>query len=152
MPDAAEIDIDRFLGQTSVDPSDPRIAEMMADLQGNILKSHGRSHTLLVFFRFSPAATLDHIREWLLSLVQDRVTTALEQFEDTVRFRRTRKSGSVFCNLLLTHKGYTALRVTEEKIPPDSSFRGGMQARLKILADPPTAQWEEGYRRAAPAL
>lgn len=149
MPNTAEIDIQEFLDQASVDPSDPRIAEMMADLQGNILKGHGRPHTLHIFFRFAPTAALDHIREWLLSFVQDRVTTALEQFEDTARFRRTGESGSIFCNLLLTHKGYAALQVAEEKIPLDASFRDGMQARQKILADPLPAQWECGYQQAA---
>jgi Dyp-type peroxidase family len=149
MPDATEIEVDKFLAQTCVDPKDPQIAEMMADLQGNILKGHGRSHTLMLFFRFSQTARLDSIRQWLLNCAQNHVTSALEQFEDTVRFRRTGQRGAVFCNLLLTHKGYVALRVAEEKIPQNSSFRDGMRKRREVLADPPTAQWEEVYQQEA---
>ena len=147
MQGSIEINMGKFLGQTSVDPSDPGIATMMAGLQGNILKGHGRSHVLLIFFRFSQLAQLDAVRNWLSNLTQNWVTTALDQFEEINRFRRTHESGSLFCNLFLTLEGYKAFGVAEAKIPPDLSFRAGMKARTSILADPPIVNWEESYRQ-----
>jgi deferrochelatase/peroxidase EfeB len=54
------------------------------------------------------------------------VTTALEQFEDTARFRRTRESGSVFCNLLL-----------EQNVAAFKALKDALAKRLEAVGGQP---------------
>jgi Dyp-type peroxidase family len=112
---------------------------MLNDLQGNILKGHGRGHTINFFLAFDkaqhPAA-----RRFISELGAD-VTTALDQLTGAQVFKATGKSASPFMTLLLTADGYRALGI-EDVMPPGQAFADGMQNRQ--LNDPPQAQWDPG--------
>ncbi|WP_340561280.1 hypothetical protein [Streptomyces sp. GSL17-111] len=84
--EAVRIDFDKETGIGPVDregPFDPAERRLMEDLQGNILKSHGRGHSRHLFIRFDPASR-DRGRAWLAGMA-DRITTAMKQWDDSRR-------------------------------------------------------------------
>lgn len=139
-----------------INPNDAQIQKMLANLQGNILKGHGRDHTVHIFIKLD-TANVQTTRERLAGLATRIVTSALQQHLEAEQFRRFRIPGALFGNLLLTARGYRALGFTEAQIeaafpePPgdfglQSNFREGMQAHSDELNDPPPSSWEDGYR------
>jgi len=62
---------------------DPRYTHMLADLQGNILKGHGRDHTVHIFLKFKK--THPSTKPWIAKF-SDRITSATQQrIEATMR-------------------------------------------------------------------
>lgn len=124
---------------------------MLDDLQGNILKGHGRRSTLNMFIRFgaNQAAARTFVRA-----VGALVVSAHQQLKDVEIFKAGGPSASTFVTMLLTKAGYDALGAGT-KIPPTSdggAFAGGLASRTAILADPPVAQWDAGFQGAIHAL
>lgn len=134
-----------------IDPNDPQYAQMLANLQGNILKSHGRDYTINLFIRFKgkPAA----INKWLAAFTDRFVTSALRQFHETQEYKINKISGRAFTNIYLTAEGYRKLgfdplQLVEEQdgISPPTFFRDGMEATaVEDLSDPPAKTWDAGY-------
>jgi Dyp-type peroxidase family len=137
-------------------PYDPATREMLADLQGNILKPHGRLFSRHLFLRFaSTSAGLELVRD-----LAGRVTSAADQVQAS-RARRQyfaalQAAGAsappredVLISFLLTARGYARLGA-EAYMPPDERFRRGMAAA--DLADPEPAEWERGLRGPIDAL
>ncbi|MFI2206798.1 Dyp-type peroxidase [Streptomyces sp. NPDC020192] len=90
-----EIRIVDFKKETGIGPVDPEKGEfttdeqrLMKDIQGNILKSHGRENSRHLFIRFDPARK-DKGRDWLTGMA-DRVTSAMTQWG------QTRKRSAIF--------------------------------------------------------
>jgi Dyp-type peroxidase family len=139
-----------------IDPDDPQIQKMLANLQGNILKGHGRDHTVHIFIKLNaadPAAT----RARLAAVAGRVVTSALQQHVESEQFRKFKVPGSLFGNLFLTANGYRQLGFTDEQLettfperPGDfevqSNFLEGMQKHGDELKDPKPSDWDEGYR------
>lgn len=171
------------LKQTAIDPENDApeptrnnrevIRAALGDLQGNILKSHGRDHSRHLFVTFA-AATADQrqrARAWLTSMVaQDRVTSALKQWEETRVYREAlsrshadrasspeaaeaelKSASGVFCGLLLSADGYRALKL-DALMPDDPSFGAGAKRRIAVVNDPPLDQWEAHFQRELHAL
>ena len=120
---------------------------MLHDLQGNILKSHGRGHTANIFFSF------DHnqheaVCRFVNSIGYD-VTSALQQFLTTELFKATNIDSGPFVTFLMSSKGYIALG-QEPAQPTEKAFADGMGAR--DLMDPPKAHWDEGLDEEVHAL
>jgi deferrochelatase/peroxidase EfeB len=44
------------LNETAIDYRDPKFDKMLSNLQGNILKGHGRNHTTHIFIKFKREA------------------------------------------------------------------------------------------------
>ncbi|WP_431782352.1 Dyp-type peroxidase [Streptomyces chumphonensis] len=87
--EAVRIDFDKETGIGPADREgafDPAERRLMEDLQGNILKSHGRGHSRHLFVRFDSADSTgrDRGRAWLADMA-DRVTTAMKQWDDSRR-------------------------------------------------------------------
>lgn len=168
------------LKQTAIDPDvevpptrntkeDVRAA--LNDLQGNILKSHGRDNSRHVFVTFvvETAEQRQRARAWLASMVsQGRVTSAMRQWDEAnahreavARGRGTLSSArsqaalesasGVFCGLLVSADGYRDLKL-DALMPDDPSFRTGAKQRVSVLNDPPVEQWEEHFRRELHAV
>jgi Dyp-type peroxidase family len=126
------------------------------DLQGNILKGHGRDHTVSVFFHFKPGQQAK-AKSWLASFTKRFVPSASKQLADTKLYKEQGLPGGLFTNLFLTHACYTYLGIADAKIPADAKFRAGMAASNNDpaapfspdvqmpLNDPPVATWEKGF-------
>lgn len=110
------------------------------DLQGNILKSHGRGHTSHIFFCFKPNKVAE-AKAFLKGLA---ITSAAQQAKDS---EATKADGvqRLFTGLYLTGACYQYLGVSDAKTPADSQFRSGMKASAGSLNDTPSA-WESGYQ------
>ena len=99
---------------------------LLADLQGNIIKSHGRDFSVLLFLRWRPDQ-LAAARHWLASFASQWITSALQQFEEGRRYREFGEPGSVFGSFFLSRIGYEALGFSGAAIPSDQPFRMGMR-------------------------
>jgi Dyp-type peroxidase family len=137
-----------------IDPDDAEVQKMLTKLQGNILKGHGRDHTVHIFIEFDPG-TVASKRKKLAVFAGKVVTSAFKQHLETKEFQEFGIPGSLFGNLFLTAKGYRSLGFTAQQIAtafPEpagdsaSNFREGMHAHGDELNDPPPANWEGGYR------
>jgi Dyp-type peroxidase family len=143
--------------------------KLLEDVQGNILKSHGRDHARHLFITFGPEK--EKGRAWLAATAE-LVTSAAQQWKESAKraaiFAQAENQpdpeafldgqlnenpSSVFVNVLLSAKGYQALGL-EAKMPNDISFRRGADATPTIqkLADPHKQQWEREYQSRLDAL
>ncbi|WP_327413548.1 Dyp-type peroxidase [Streptomyces sp. NBC_01233] len=154
-------------------PSD--LDKYLKDIQGNILKSHGRDHSQHLFIQFTDPAKA---KGWLVSMA-GRVTSASKQWKDSLQRRKIfaeaekqsnpaawrearleKQAGDVFINVLLSKKGYDRLGMPAGRIPQDAAFVRGAQAEetITMLGDPPVTapagrdQWETGFQQDLHAL
>ncbi len=138
----------------SVNYSGDEYVAMLEDLQGNIVKSHGRecsTHLLLEFDTTDVAA----VKKWIASVVAPMVTSAMAQQQATAAYHSEGVNGGLFANFALSADGYRALGIAEAEIPDDPSFRKGLknQARGEFaLNDPPVSAWELGFQGTIHAL
>ncbi|HWI86731.1 MAG TPA: hypothetical protein VNT42_10480 [Sphingomonas sp.] len=130
-----------------IDPAAPELQLLLDDLQGNILKGHGRDHTTNIFLRFDPAkraSVKDEIRR-----IGGFVLSASQQFEQNARFKLLNEPGGTVVFFFLSSKGYAALGIAG---PPDPKFQAGLEASRAILADPARDQWEAQFRGEVHAM
>ena len=120
---------------------------MLHDLQGNILKSHGREHTANLFLAFDPNQA--EAAQKFVASVGYEVTSALRQFSTTELYKAKKIDAGPFVTLLLTARGYQALG-KQSAMPEGAAFREGMAQRP--LEDPPRDQWDEHFRGEVHAL
>lgn len=128
-------------------------AELLADLQGNIIKSHGREHSVMLFVQWRTGQE-EACRHWITNFASTWITSAASQFAEAHHFRETGESGRLFGSLYLSRRGYEALGYGGAQLPADQAFRMGMQHdELAVtLGDPPVEAWEPGYRQACHAM
>ena len=124
---------------------------LLENLQGNILKGHGREHATLLFIRFKKGAAAK-ARSFLRKVTTDFVGSAKEQLDASEEFKCHGTSGRVFVTVSLSSAGYAALGVKVAKTPNNPAFLGGMKKKRTALNDPKTTAWELGYRGAIHAL
>jgi Dyp-type peroxidase family len=128
---------------------------MLRNLQGNILKGHGRDHSVHVFLEFQ--GSVAQVRTQFGAIASRLVTSALQQRDEADQFKAFGIPGGLFGNILLTAKGYGKLGLDAATIAaafPEqpgsfgerSNFKEGMQAHGDELNDPAPATWEPGYR------
>src|SRR5438067_249886 len=96
----------------AVDPASPEWAQAASLLQGNIAKSHGRDHSVLIVFGIAPKP---ESRRKLKDLALRYATPVQVQDEQSARNKAPRQPGAVdppnqlFGNLYLSVWGYLAL-------------------------------------------
>jgi Dyp-type peroxidase family len=121
-----------------------RFWPLLGDLQGNILKGHGRDHTINSFLRFDGdiAAVKAELRA-----IGAQVTSALRQLNEAEAFRAFGREGGSNVFFFLTAEGYRKLGKT---LPADPAFAVGMHAR--DLHDPPSSDWSDHLKPGVDAL
>jgi Dyp-type peroxidase family len=120
---------------------------MLNDLQGNILKGHGRDYTSNLFVSFDRSKQ-SAARQFVRSVGGD-VNAALDQFLKAEAFRKSGVSGGTFIAFMLTSKGYDALGRLDAK-PANDAFDAGMAQRA--LGDPTRDKWEPQFAKEIHAL
>src|SRR2546425_13292128 len=101
-----------------IDRKSLSVAPLLEDLQGNLLRGHGRDHSVHLFLKLqSTPHALSNAKKWIKDFAAQYVTSAKKQFEEMDDFRRFRIIGSLFANLFLTHKGYEILGVAAPQDP-----------------------------------
>ncbi len=118
---------------------------MLAQLQGNIVKGHGRDFTAHLFLKFDPAKAAG-IKTWIKAMAVT-VTTADNQLTQSVARRLAMAKKQKFISdpvflIFLSASGYAALGVAPGKRPNNAAFTAGMKARQAILNDPVAAKWD----------
>ncbi|WP_254563384.1 Dyp-type peroxidase domain-containing protein [Oscillatoria sp. HE19RPO] len=137
-----------------IDPDNPgEYAELLEDLQGNILNSHGRDYSVHLFLQFKPDKT-DEAKQWIQNFAHNSVKSAKQQADSARQYREQKIDGGVFANFFLSRKGYEYLRFSPAKIPNDQPFRFGMKnpTLRQSLGDIEVKQWEAGYQEEIHAL
>lgn len=142
------------LDAREIDPADAKYASMLQNLQGNILKSHGRNYASLLFLKFKPrheVAAAQFIRTFA-----DQVTSARKQLGEAKAYTEALKAqrtyvGPLFANFLLSAAGYRYFRFQNSQIPPDPRFRAGMKAWAEHLQDRPQ-NWDAEYKEQIHAM
>jgi Dyp-type peroxidase family len=157
------------LNQEAIDLNNPveleKFAKMLANLQGNILKSHGRNHAVSLFLEFS-AEKRKQVKKWISDFTERYATSALRQYYEAKELKNNNIPGHLFACFYLSAEGYAALGfddltafdeadidVLKEEIPA-IRFKTGMKnpkcaAKLK---DPTPDKWEENYQKNIHAL
>lgn len=144
----------RILPPGGIDGAKPgRFETLLQDLQGNIIKSHGREYSVFLFVRLR-GNRLNEARQWMASFADQWITSASQQFEEARLYRETGEIGGVFGSLFLSRRGYEALGIRGSRLPADQPFRMGMQhdELAAALGDPPVEDWEPGFQQACDAV
>lgn len=137
-----------------IDPDNPgEYAQLLEELQGNILNSHGRDYSVYLFLQFKPDKTQE-AKQWIQAFAQDSVKSARQQADSARQYREKGIDGGVFANFFLSRKGYEYLKFSPAKIPNDQPFRFGMKNPTirQSLQDIEVNQWEAGYQEEIHAL
>ncbi len=152
------------LKATRIDPHAKEYEKLLKNLQGNILKGHGRDYSVHIFLKFT--ADTRAVKKWIESFAKKYVISAEQQLIETENYKKKGKPGGLFGNFFLSAKGYEALGFAKEEIQSafveedvdlsgakvDVKFTKGMAAAQKELKDPPVETWEKGYRYQQPTI
>lgn len=129
--------------------NDPLVASLLDDLPANILKGHGRDHTINLFLKFDSAKSA--AIKGAIHQLSGSLKTAKQQLVEAEEFKTTHKDGGVIRCFMLTFAGYQALGVAA-KAPDGVAFQAGMKARQALLTDAPVASWDTHFQQQIHAL
>ncbi|MCF0051628.1 Dyp-type peroxidase [Dyadobacter sp. LJ53] len=122
--------------------------DLLSDLQGNILKFHGRTHAFHIFLQFDRELA-EAARDWISRF---NVTSSATQLGDAhIRKSNPTHDGGAFFNFSLAASGYEELGIPEALIPSERAFRDGLQNRVSETADD-LEKWEPDFRQRIDAL
>ncbi|GAB4055441.1 Dyp-type peroxidase [Spirosoma litoris] len=141
-----------LLTETNVSTKDPRFKALLENLQGNILKHHGRTHAYHIFVQFIPEKA-DDAKSWIKSFAETRITSAIKQLGDSEKRNANAEfNGGIFRNISLSYSGYTNLGIEDVKIPSsDNSFLQGIKGSKYLLKDTPE-YWDIPFQNSIDAL
>jgi Dyp-type peroxidase family len=135
---------------TAHDPA--TLKDALKKMQGNILKGHGREHTVHIFVKFTEP-DVKKLRAGLIKVTGGYVTSGWKQLNERDTFKKYKIPGAMFGNFFLTKKGYEKLGFTEiGDSLSDQHFNSGMTADTEFLSDPLPDQWEAGYNGGIDAM
>jgi len=141
-----------FMKHSGIDPMDLSKKPMLENMQGNILKGHGRDHTTHIFLRFDKGRQ-PAVKKFLKTFAAENLTSCYSQLWERERYKRNQTPGGMFANILISHAGLLYLDEAKyAKILPDEAFTKGMKARQEILNDPLKEKLELPYRQNAHAM
>ena len=126
---------------------------MLSQLQGNILKGHGRSRTAQVFLRIKRGRASE-ARAFLRDYAADKLMSAAQQLDAAAIIKVDGPNSTnplvnrPFTTIVISAAGYQALEIAPEETPADAAFLDGLKNRAAQLNDPPKTKWHPGYRGA----
>ena len=90
---------------TLLDQRDPKNNDLFKNVQGNILKGHGREHTANIFINCDAGMSAE-VKKWIKSL-WDRgfVTSTKKQLRDIFLWKDACVDGGVFGTILFSRQG-----------------------------------------------
>lgn len=161
--------LDLKTNQEPINPEDPQYQDVLEDLQGNILKGHGRDRSVHIFLTFpNPQKNpekIDTLKNWMAELAINEITSAKNQMDEAKAWRENKTSGETFFHFALSSTGYTKLGSSDSVQPkganlqkrgPDiqyaEAFQEGMKLRQNALLDPPVSSWDANFRKEIDAL
>jgi Dyp-type peroxidase family len=127
--------------ETPVDPSNESTIRILKNLQGNILKGHGRDYTTHLFIQFEKDR-IPEIKDWIRSFAEEYVTSCHKQLQEREVYKATKVNGGLFCAFFLSGTGYEKLGFRKDKLD-DEAFQGGLKSRGG-LQDPEPGSWDPG--------
>lgn len=127
---------------TLLKTNDPANESLFSQLQGNILKGHGRDHTTHIFFQFKN----DSHEEFKLFLAtfSREVTSFKKQLAETNNYKTKGISGDTFYNISFTASGLVFLNQDIKNF--ETTFKNGMK-NATSLNDLKSDKWELGYTK-----
>ncbi|HEX8680288.1 MAG TPA: hypothetical protein VF683_10030, partial [Chthoniobacterales bacterium] len=99
--------------------------KLLRNLQGNILKGHGRDQTWNIFFKLG--GDVARSKRGLREIGNFHVTSAYEQLLATEAFKEEKVDGGTFCAAFLTATGYQAIAMPFPPMPDNKAFAEGMK-------------------------
>ncbi len=167
--------LDLNLNKEPIDHTNKQYQDVLEDLQGNILKSHGREESVHIFLTFpnpskEPQKT-SALRQLIAQLATQDITSAKKQLNDADAWRKSKIDGGAFVHFSLSSSGYAKLGLLYSNQPKGANlqnrqeanskqlnddyaqvFQLGMKRRQYALLDPPFSDWESTYQRDIDAL
>lgn len=138
-------DANAFLLNT--DPLDYRELKFdafLSNLQGNILKGHGRDNTTHIFIKFLDGRRNDVI-SWIKNFTEQKVVCFKEQLRQRELFKRNDVPGGLFAGLYFTASLYSYLGLPLTSFANAQAFTNGMKTRSGVLNDDQNL-WEDSYK------
>ena len=131
--------------------TEEELRPLFDNIQGNILRDHGRDYSIQLFLRFVKDPI--KVRKWIQDFSQN-VTSAQDQREQADTYKHFRKLGKLIeykrskekalVNFFLSAEGYRKLGFKGSQIPQDLRFFNGMKGSRTILGDS-YRHWESKY-------
>lgn len=121
-----------------LDYRDLRYDAFLANLQGNILKGHGRDNTVHLMVRFTDAKAA---KEWISNFANE-ITSCKEQLRQRELFKRNGTPGSLFTAIYFSKSFYEFIGADLNGFEP--AFVEGMKVRANRLKDN-HCEWEQEY-------
>lgn len=120
--------------------------DILQDIQGNILKSHGRTYSIYLFLHFD-IDRAKATKKWIGDFGEKYIVSAIKQQEQSQEYKKFLKKNkatphqNLFVNFSLSFKGYEALRLDAK-----SNFRKPHQQKIKDIESPFPSQhpFEQG--------
>lgn len=155
------IDLTRPADQVSID--DAAYQPLFKQLQGNILKPHGRNVEKHIFLKFTgPAAS---VRAWIRNKLSARILTTADQYDQSRTRAEAEAAGGEFDGgmvtlFFLSAAGYRYLGFNPANFD-SGAFKNGMKDQSDSIRDflfstgnkdPKPNRWEAGYRDTVHAL
>lgn len=143
-----------------LDLGDAEVQQMLGNIQGNILKGHGRPFTRHIFLSFSN--DVSSVKKWLANFARSHVTSAQEQQGQVTLFKAD-LAQRPFASIFISATGYERLGIASTQIPnlfveevddlgTTAKFRDGMKASGPNLNDAPTDTWDPKFRNRIDAM
>ncbi|CCI15396.1 conserved hypothetical protein [Microcystis aeruginosa PCC 9807] len=148
-----EADLNTLL-ENGIDPEDAgKYRILLENLQGNILRGHGRDYSIHLFLQFRTDLR-EAVKEWIETFAREYIKSAKQQSDEAHLYRSEGISGGLFTNFFLSRNGYEYLGIEPFRIPSDRPFRLGMKNDdiRSFLGDPPVEQWEDVFQCQIDAL
>jgi Dyp-type peroxidase family len=161
--------LDLNTNKEPIDSSEPQYQDVLEDLQGNILKGHGRDKSVHIFLTFpNPQENTeknDALKNWIAELANNEITSAKKQLDEAKAWRENKTSGKTFVHLALSSSGYNKLGISDSDQPKGvnlqkrgpniqyaEAFQEGMKLRQNALLDVPASSWDANFRKDIDAL
>jgi Dyp-type peroxidase family len=127
-----------------INPNDLMYDKLLDNLQGNILKGHGRDFTHHIFVKFDKNK-IRSAKKWIKAF-SDKITSCKQQLKDRQNYKKSNIPGRTFFGFYISSSGYEVLEGSHYS----KSFLKSM--KMAELNDPEVSKWETGYKEDIHAM